>query len=229
MSATAFDVKLIREVGFYRSMVGRKAIVAVTGALLFAYLVAHLIGNLQIFAGPERINAYAHLLHSQPALLWVARLVLLAAVGTHAVATVQLWLENRAALPVRYQRPATVQATLASRTMIVSGPLIAVFVVYHILHFTVGSVHPKFEELNVYNNVVVGFQNPAASGFYILIMALIGLHLYHGVWSMFQSLGLTSPRYTPLLKRAAAIAAVVIAGGNILIPLAVLAGVIRPV
>jgi len=229
MGATPFDVKLDREVGFYQSMVGRKAIVAVTGALLFAYLIAHLIGNLQILAGPERINAYARLLHSQPALLWVARLVLLAAVGTHAVATVQLWLENRAARPVRYQRPATVQATLASRTMIVSGPLIAIFVVYHILHFTVGSVHPKFEELNVYNNVVVGFQNPAASGFYILIMALIGLHLYHGIWSMFQSLGLTSPRFTPMLKRAAAIGAVVIAGGNIFIPLAVLAGIIRPV
>lgn len=229
MSATAFDVKLNREIGFYRSMVGRKAIVAVTGAMLFAYLVAHLIGNLQILAGPERINAYARLLHSQPLFLWVARLALLTAVGLHAVATVQLWFENRAARPIPYQKPDTLQATLASRTMIVSGPLIAVFVVYHILHFTTGTVHPKFEELNVYNNVVVGFQNPAASGFYILIMALIGLHLYHGLWSMFQSLGLTSTRCTPLIKRAAAIGAVIIAGGNIFIPVAVLAGLIRPV
>jgi succinate dehydrogenase / fumarate reductase cytochrome b subunit len=229
MGATAFDVKLGREVGFYRSMVGRKAIVAVTGAMLFAYLVAHLIGNLQILAGPDRINAYAHLLHSQPALLWAARLVLLAAVGLHAVATVQLWFENRAARPIRYQKPDTVQATLASRTMIVSGPLIAVFVVYHILHFTTGTVHPRFVELNVYNNVVVGFQNPAASGFYIIIMALIGLHLYHGIASMFQSLGLNHPRYTPLIKRAAAVLAVAIAGGNIFIPVAVLAGIIRPV
>jgi succinate dehydrogenase / fumarate reductase cytochrome b subunit len=229
MGATAFDVKLSREVSFYGSMVGRKAIVAVTGALLFAYLVAHLIGNLQILSGPERINAYAHLLHSQPAVLWAARLVLLAAVGLHAVATVQLWFENRAARPIRYQKPDTVQATLASRTMIVSGPLIAVFVVYHVLHFTTGAVHPKFVELNVYNNVVVGFQNPVASGFYILIMGLIGLHLYHGLWSMFQSLGLIHPRYTPWIKRGAAALAVVIAGGNIFIPLAVLAGFIRPV
>jgi len=229
MGATAFDVKLGREVGFYRSMVGRKAIVAVTGAMLFAYLVAHLIGNLQILAGPHRINAYAHLLHSQPALLWAARLALLAAAGLHAVATVQLWFENRAARPIRYQKPDTVQATLASRTMIVSGPLIAVFVVYHILHFTTGTVHPRFVDLNVYNNVVAGFQNPAASGFYIIIMALIGLHLYHGIASMFQSLGLNHPRYTPLIKRAAAVLAVAIAGGNIFIPVAVLAGIIRPV
>jgi succinate dehydrogenase / fumarate reductase, cytochrome b subunit len=229
MGATAFDVRLSREVSFYRSMVGRKAIVAVTGAMLFAYLVAHLIGNLQILSGPERINAYARLLHSQPGLLWVARSVLLAAVGLHGLATVQLWLENRAARPVRYQQPGTLQATLASRTMIVSGPLIAVFVVYHILHFTTGTVHPKFEELNVYNNVIVGFQNPAASGFYILIMLLIGLHLYHGLWSMFQSMGISHPRYTPWIKRGAAAGAVVIAGGNICIPLAVLAGFIRPV
>jgi succinate dehydrogenase / fumarate reductase cytochrome b subunit len=229
MGATAFDVKLNREVGFYRSMVGRKALVAVTGAMLFAYLVAHLIGNLQILAGPERINAYGRLLHSQPALLWVARLVLLTAVGLHAVATVQLWFENRAARPIRYQKTDTLQATLASRTMIISGPLIAVFVVYHILQFTTGTVLPGFKELNVYNNVVLGFQNPAASGFYILIMLLIGLHLYHGLWSMFQSLGLSHPRYTPWIKRGAAAGAVIIAGGNIFIPLAVLAGLIRPV
>ncbi len=229
MGATAFDVKLNREVGFYRSMVGRKALVAVTGAMLFAYLVAHLIGNLQILAGPERINAYGRLLHSQPALLWVARLVLLAAVGLHAVATVQLWFENRAARPIRYQKTDTLQATLASRTMIISGPLIAVFVVYHILQFTTGTVLTGFKELNVYNNVVLGFQNPAASGFYILIMLLIGLHLYHGLSSMFQSLGLSHPRYTPWIKRGAAAGAVIIAGGNIFIPLAVLAGIIRPV
>jgi succinate dehydrogenase / fumarate reductase cytochrome b subunit len=229
MGTTAFDVKLNREIGFYRSMVGRKALVAVTGAMLFAYLAAHLVGNLQILAGPERINAYARLLHSQPALLWVARLVLLAAVGLHGVATVQLWFENRAARPIRYQKPDTLQATLASRTMIVSGPLIGIFVVYHVLHFTTGTVHPGFIELNAYNNVVVGFLNPAASGFYILIMALIGLHLYHGLWSMFQSLGLSHPRYTPWIKRGAAAGAVLIAGGNIFIPLAVLAGFIRPV
>jgi succinate dehydrogenase / fumarate reductase cytochrome b subunit len=229
MGTTAFDVKLNREIGFYRSMVGRKALVAVTGAMLFAYLAAHLVGNLQILAGPERINAYARLLHSQPALLWVARLVLLAAVGLHGVATVQLWFENRAARPIRYQKPDTLQATLASRTMIVSGPLIGIFVVYHVLHFTTGTVHPGFIDLNAYNNVVVGFLNPAASGFYILIMALIGLHLYHGLWSMFQSLGLSHPRYTPWIKRGAAAGAVLIAGGNIFIPLAVLAGFIRPV
>jgi succinate dehydrogenase / fumarate reductase, cytochrome b subunit len=229
MGATAFDVKLSREIGFYRSMVGRKALVAVTGAMLFGYLVAHLAGNLQILAGPERINAYARLLHSQPGLLWVARLVLVAAVGLHAVATVQLWFENRAARPIPYQKPDTLQATLASRTMIISGPLIAVFVVYHVLHFTTGTVHPRFIELNAYNNVAMGFQNPAASGFYILIMALIGLHLYHGLWSMFQSLGLSHPRYTPWIKRGAAAGAFLIAGGNIFIPLAVLAGLIRPV
>jgi len=229
MGATALDLKLNRETGFYRSLVGRKAIVAVTGAMLFAYLVAHLLGNLQIFAGPERLNAYARLLHSQPLLLWVARLVLLTAAGLHIIATVQLWFESRAARPIRYQKAETLQATLASRTMILTGPLIAAFIVYHILHFTTGAAHPQFHELNVYNNVVLGFQRPAASGFYILIMVVIGLHLYHGLWSMFQSLGLNHPRYTPWIKRCGAAGAFLIAGGNILIPIAVLAGFIRPV
>jgi len=226
MSATAIELKVDRVPGFYQSLIGRKAVVAVTGAILFAYLVAHLIGNLQIFLGPARIDAYAHLLHASPPFLWTARIVLLAVVLVHAVATVQLWWFNRTSRPVRYQKTGVLQATWASRTMIWTGPLIAVFVVYHVLHFTTGSVHPDFQELKVYHNLTTGFKDPAVSGFYILIMALIGLHLYHGLWSMFQSLGISHPRYTPWIKRLAGALAVVIAGGNIFIPIAVLSGLI---
>ena len=227
MSSTAIDLKGSRALWFYQSLIGRKALVASTGAILFAYVLAHLIGNLQIFLGPERINAYARLLHSAPAFLWVARSVLLAAVGLHAVSTVQLWWLNRSARPVPYQKPTTMQATWGARTMIVSGPLIGAFIVYHILHFTVGSVHPDFEELNVYHNVITGFRDPLAAGAYILAMLFIGLHLNHGLWSMFQSLGISHPRYTPLLKRFAAVFSFLIAGGNIFIPVAVLTGILK--
>jgi succinate dehydrogenase / fumarate reductase, cytochrome b subunit len=230
MSSAAVP-QLQRAVGFYAAPIGKKAVMAATGVILFGYVVGHLLGNLQIYS-PDRnqINRYAAFLHdpSLAVLLWSVRTLLLAAVLLHILAAWQLWNLKRAARPVGYVKKDDVPAAYAARTMLWSGPIIAAFVVFHVLHLTVGSVFP-LEELgpnqpNVRANLIGGFQHPAVAAFYIVAMLLLCLHLYHGLWSMFQSVGLSHPRFTPGLKRAAAIVAVVIAAGNISIPVAVLAG-----
>ncbi len=214
-------------VQFYRLPVGKKVAMAVTGFLLFGYVIAHLLGNLQIYAGPEKINAYGRLLHANPGFLWTARLILLAAVLLHIVAAVQLTLLKLAARPVGYSKKDDIASSYASRTMIWSGPIIGAFVVYHLMHLTIGNAHPAFAGADVYHNVVAGFQVVPVSIFYILAMALLGFHLFHGVWSMFQSLGVSHPRYTPLLKKVAALATAFIFLGNISIPISVMAGIIK--
>ena len=231
--STAAISPIQRAVRFYDAPIGKKAIMAVTGVLLFGYVVAHLIGNLQIFsADPDQINRYAAFLHDPHNIvpLWIARLILLIAVVMHIVASTQLWGLNRAARPEAYVKKQDVPASYAARTMKWSGPIIAAFVVFHVLHLTVGSVLPLREVAehapDIRYNVISGFQNYAVSGFYILAMILLCLHLYHGLWSMFQSLGIAHPRYTPRLKQAAALFAILIAIGNISIPLAVMAGLL---
>lgn len=208
---------------------------AVTGAILFGYVAGHLLGNLQIYEGhgaDSQINHYAAFLHSpaNAGVLWAIRWLLLAAVVLHITASVQLWVQNRAARPVPYYKKDDVPTAYAARTMIWSGPIIAAFVVFHVLHLTVGSVVPLAPETgaggpDVRANVIYGFHNyPAVSAFYIVAMLLLCLHLYHGVWSMFQSLGVSHPRYTLWLKRFAAVCAILIAIGNISIPVAAMAG-----
>jgi succinate dehydrogenase / fumarate reductase cytochrome b subunit len=219
---------LQRTLRFYEATIGKKAIVAVTGAILVLYVIGHMIGNLQIYLGREALNAYAHKLHDMGALLWLVRGVLLLAVIVHIVLSVQLWAANRAARPERYVKQGWVKASLASRTMIVTGPMLAAFVIYHVLHLTGGRFHPDFNhELDVYHNVVRGFQSLPASLAYIVAMGFLGYHLCHGVWSMFQSVGWNHPRYMPAIQRAAVVLATVIFIGNISIPISVLAGLIR--
>jgi len=200
---------------------------AVTGVVLFGFVLGHMIGNLQIYLGPEVLDAYAHKLQSLGPALWGIRAVLLACVVLHIVSAIQLALLANEARPQGYLKKASVASTYASRTMLWSGPIIAAFLVYHLLHFTVGSAHPNFEFGKVYNNVVLGFQQPAVSLFYMISMVLLGFHLQHGVWSMFQTLGFNHPRYTPGLKAAATAFAVVIVVGNCSIPLAVLTGLVK--
>jgi succinate dehydrogenase / fumarate reductase cytochrome b subunit len=186
------------------SSVGKKAIMAVTGLILVAYLITHVLANLLVFTGPDRINRYAALLHGTGGALWAARLVLLVAVVLHIVAATQLALRRQAARPVGYaagRRPQV--STLASRTIRWGGVLLLVFIVFHILHFTLGTVHPDFIELNPYHNVTTGFRNPLVALFYLVAMAALGLHLYHGVWSSGRSLGMSPPSPTPLRRRAA--------------------------
>jgi succinate dehydrogenase / fumarate reductase cytochrome b subunit len=225
-----------RAVRFYEAPIGKKVVMAFTGVLLFGYVVAHLLGNLQIYSSnPQQINMYAAFLHSpaNAGLLWAARLVLLLAVGMHIVASVQLWKLKREARPQAYVKKDDAAASYASRTMMWSGPIVAAFVIFHVLHLTVGAVLPLHEvngdptTPDVRANVINGFLNPAVSGFYILAMILLCMHLYHGVWSMFQSVGFNHPRYTPKLKKSAAIFAILIAIGNCSIPIAVMAGLLK--
>ena len=222
-----------RVIRFYEAPIGKKAVMALTGAVLFAYVVGHLIGNLQIYsADHDQINRYAAFLHdpSRAALLWFVRGLLLIAVAVHITASLQLWSLQRAARPMGYVKKNDVPSAYAARTMLWSGPIIAAFVIFHVLHLTVGSVLPLQElgpnQPNVRANVIAGFQHPAVAIFYIVAMLLLCLHLFHGLWSMFQSVGVSHPRYTPVLKRFAAVGAILIAAGNISIPLAVMAGLL---
>ncbi len=230
MSTTALNLQT-GTLRFWQTTIGKKTVMAVTGFLLFGFVVAHLLGNLQMYVSPEKINHYAASLRTFPTLLWGARITLLISVILHIWASFQLWRLQRAARPIRYVKKANLHSTYASRTMMWSGPIVLAFVIFHLLHFTFGVVHPggPFEEHNVYNNVVTGFQFWPVSLFYIMAMILLCLHLYHGLWSMFQSLGFSHPVYTPWLKLFAKVVAVLIAAGNISIPIAVLAGVLKPV
>lgn len=193
---------------FWQSSVGKKVVMAVTGVVMVLYLVTHVLANLLVFDGPDRINRYAAILHATGAALWGARLVLLVAVLLHIVAAIQLTLRSRAARPEAYASGRDPQvSTLAARTMRWGGILILVFLVYHILHFTLGTTHPQFIELNPYHNVTTGFRNPLVAAFYLIAMAAVGLHLYHGVWSSGRSLGVSQPTPRPLQRRLALLVA----------------------
>jgi succinate dehydrogenase / fumarate reductase cytochrome b subunit len=230
MSATAAPLSS-GTLRFWQTTVGKKAVMAVTGVILFGFVVGHLLGNLQIYQSPEKINHYSEFLKAHPGPLWGARITLLLAVILHIWASFQLWLLQKEARPIGYVKKESIASTYASRTMMWSGPIILAFIIFHLLHFTFGTVHPggPFDVHNVYNNVVLGFQVWPVSLFYIVAMIMLCYHLYHGLWSMFQSLGISHPVYTPWIKRAAKTAAILIAVGNISIPVAVLAGLIQPV
>ena len=216
------------EVGaFYRTAVGKKAVMAATGVVLVLFLVGHLLGNLQIFLGPERINRYAAFLKSTGELLWIVRGVMLLAVLLHIVTAALLVLANWRARPVGYAVKKDQETTYAARTMIVSGPLILLYVVYHLLMFTFLKTPPGLSETDVYSNVVQAFQVPLISGVYIVAMVALGFHLWHGLWSMLQSLGLSHPAYNRARKVVAAVVAVLIAAGYISIPVSVLLGIVH--
>jgi succinate dehydrogenase / fumarate reductase cytochrome b subunit len=234
MSAIAVN-PIERAARFYDAPIGKKAVMAVTGVMLVGYVLAHLLGNLQIYSSnPQQINAYAAFLHnpSNAVALWAARSVLLLAVILHITASVQLFFQNRAARPVAYFKKDDVPSSYAARTMVWSGPIVAAFVIFHVLHLTVGAVLPTRDigglaiTPDVRYNVISGFQNYWVSGFYIFAMILLCMHLYHGVWSMCQSLGISHPRYTRKLKQASAILAILVAIGNCSIPIAVMTGLV---
>jgi len=211
---------------FLQSSIGKKLVMAVTGLLLFGFVLVHMLGNLQVYLGPGHLDAYGAALRRMPALLWVARLVLLGAVGAHAWAAWATTQASWAARPVGYRRRDDAAASFASQTMRWGGVTLALFVVYHVLHFTTGQAHPQFVEGAVHHNFVTGFKNPYVSGVYILAMCALGLHLWHGVWSLLQTLGLNHPRYNPLRRSCASIFTAVVVLGNISFPIAVLCGLI---
>ena len=223
---------------FYASSIGKKIIVAVTGLALLGFLFGHMVGNLKIFLGPEKLNSYAAWLHSMPGLLWAARLGLLGAFAAHVVTTILLVIQNRAAREERYEHSTTVAATGSSRIMMISGTIILTFVIFHILHFTVGVASGYYDPYgdyylpdgrhDVYKMVVHSFsQVPAISLFYIFAMALLCSHLSHGFSSVFQTLGLRTERSWPLIRAAGYAYAALIFIGNISIPIAAMAGWIK--
>lgn len=213
---------------FWQSSVGKKAVMAVTGLILVAYLITHVLANLLVFNGPERINRYAQLLHSSGAALWGARLILLAALILHIIAATQLAIRSRAARPEPYAGGRDPQvSTFAARTIRWGGALILLFLIYHILHFTTGTAHPDFVELNPHHNVSTGFRNPLVAAVYLLAMVAVGLHLYHGVWSSGRSLGLSQPSPRPLHRRIALVLAVFVWLGFTAIVIAGFLGLIR--
>ena len=218
-----------RTTSFLDASVGKKAVMAVTGLVLFGFVVVHMIGNLTAYIGPAAMNEYAvwlrELLHG--AGLWIARGVLLASVILHVWAALAITIENRKARPVGYRQRRWEESTYASRTMVWSGPILALFIVYHLLHLTTGNLHPNFVEGDVYHNFVAGFRVLPVSAFYIAAMLCLGLHLYHGAWSMLQTLGLSHPRWNPLRYAVAGTLTAVVVLGNISFPVAVLLGIIR--
>ncbi len=218
---------------FLNSSIGKKLLVALTGAVLVVFVLGHMIGNLLIFVGPDAINEYGHFLQTvgHGMGVWIARAGLLAAVVIHVVLTIKLTAENRAARQSRYGHPATIQASKSSRIMILSGLTILAFIIYHLLHFTVHagndygtymtSLHGETVH-DVYKMVVAGFSWLPASIFYIIAIALLCSHLSHGVSSIFQTLGIATERTQPIYRALGQIFAAVILIGNCSIPIAVL-------
>ena len=211
---------------FYRTTVGKKLVMAVSGLVLFLFVSTHLAGNLQIFLGAEKLNDYAALLRRMPELLWLARIVLLVALIAHVITSVQLVLANRRARPIRYFVKRDIETSYAARTMAISGPLVLLYVIYHLAMFTFLVTGPGYSHTDVYRNVVLAFQMPTISSIYIAATLLLGLHLYHGAWSMLHTLGISGPRYRWLRRGLAPVVAVAITAGYVSLPLAVLSGVI---
>jgi succinate dehydrogenase cytochrome b subunit len=218
------------------SSIGRKMIVAVTGLILMIFVVGHLLGNLQIFLGPDWVNGYAQHLRDLGPLLWLVRAILLLTVILHIYFTIQLAIENRRARPADNAEREYVKATFASRHMVVSGLVVLAFIIFHLLHFTGRRFDPHFPLLkndplnhyDVFSMMVYGFRNPYVSAFYLVGLFLLTLHLTHGASSFLQSLGINNRVWTPTLARAARIFAWLLFIGYASIPIAVLLGFIQP-
>lgn len=218
----------------FKSTLGRKYVMAITGFGLIGFVLMHMMGNLLIYLGPEKLNAYAESLEDLGGLLWVARFGLLGMIIAHITVAIQLKMLSEQARPIAYVAKNTIKATFASRTMMVSGIILLSFIVYHLLHFTLNVTNPEFAELvdaknhhDVYRMVVMGFQNVYSSLFYIVAMFCFGLHLSHGASSLFQSLGLNTPKYTPYTQKVGPILASIVVLGNSSIPMSVLLGIIK--
>jgi succinate dehydrogenase / fumarate reductase cytochrome b subunit len=221
---------------FYRSTIGKKVIMAVTGLIGIGFVILHMAGNLQVFVGAEKINAYGAMLHGPLAeLTWLLRIVLIVAVVLHVTMAVQLTQRARSARPVAYTRRDPQVSTIASRTMRWGGVLLAVFIVVHILHFTTQTIDPAgwagradaAGHRDVYGDIVGSFRIWWVTAFYVAAMIALGLHLYHGAWSSIRTLGYAKPSEHPLKRKIAIVVAVIVWAGFTLVPLGVVAGLIR--
>jgi succinate dehydrogenase / fumarate reductase cytochrome b subunit len=217
-----------RAARFWSATNGKKAVMALTGVILVGFVIVHLIGNLQVFASADKFNNYAHTLKSMPPLLWGARTTLLLAVILHIWSAFSLWRLKADARPVGYVRKKAIASTYASRTMYWSGPILLLFIVYHLMQFTLGVGGTPYVEDDPFDNLVAGFEVWPIALFYILAMGSLCFHLFHGIWSMFQTLGINHPKYTPALRVMAKVIAIALFVGFSSIPLAVLLGRLRP-
>jgi succinate dehydrogenase / fumarate reductase, cytochrome b subunit len=217
-----------RAVRFYRAAIGKKVVMAVTGLIGIIFLITHVIGNLLAFRGSEALNSYSAFLKSTGELLWVVRVVLIAAVILHVIAAYQLTMQNRSARPISYTRREPQVSTLASRTMRWGGALLLIFIIVHILHFTTGTIRPTglFTPDDVYGNVVGSFRIWWVSLFYIVAMIALAAHIYHGGWSSVRTIGFAQPSDNPLHRRVALALALLLWLGFTAIPVAVLIGII---
>jgi succinate dehydrogenase / fumarate reductase cytochrome b subunit len=210
-----------------RTSVGKKFVMGLSGVILCGFVFVHMTGNLLLYRGPEALNAYAALLKTNAPVLWGARAVLLLAVAAHSWAAFSLIRTNNAARPIGYRAQTFEASTYASRTMRFGGPTLLLFIVYHLLHFTVGAAHPDFRGADVYHNVVTGFQSPIVASFYVFAMLALALHLFHGFVSMLQTLGLSHPQYDLARRALGAGFAAVVTLGNLSFPLSVAFGLVK--
>lgn len=225
---------MARVYSMWGSTVGKKIAMAMSGLVLIGFVVGHMIGNLKVYQGPEAFNHYAEGLRLFGApffgtnqALWIVRIVLLVAVLVHIVAATQLTLHSRKARKVGYKKyDNDLVFSYASRTMVWGGVIILLFIVYHILHLTTGTVHPDFIPGNAYHNFIAGFRSVPVSVAYVAAMIPLGFHLYHGFWSMLQTLGANNPQYNRYRRPVAAGMALAVVLGNISFPVAVLAGLV---
>ena len=208
-------------VNFYKSTIGMKVAMAVTGIILVGFVIIHMVGNLQVFLGREVLNAYGEALKANKGLLWGVRLTLLASIGLHMYSAVVLTLRSRAARPMSYIKSEPQAATFASRTIVYGGFILVMYIIYHLMHFTVGNVHPNFREGDVYANVVNGFSSLPAVMVYVVANMVLGLHLYHGVQSLARTLGVHNSRYSKLARPVAIFIGALVGGANVIMPLAV--------
>ncbi len=213
---------------FWRSTIGKKVVMGVTGLIGLGFVIGHMAGNLQAFSGAEKLDAYGALLHGPlHEIVLLARVVLIVAVILHVTAAYQLTMISRAARPLDYSSRKPQVSTLASRTLRWGGALLLVFIVFHILHFTIGSVHPDFVEGKIYQNLATGFAVKWVAAFYLVAMVALAMHLYHGAWSSMRTLGIARQSAHPLKRYLPVALAVVIASGFAVIPLAFLLGVLK--
>jgi succinate dehydrogenase / fumarate reductase cytochrome b subunit len=224
---------------FFRSSLGKKYVMAVTGLALLIFVIGHMLGNLQVFLGPNQINAYGNFLQTTPEVLWSARIGLLIMIVLHIWSAARLSAENRAARPVGYGEYQPVGSTYASRTMLMSGLIVFCFIIYHLLHYTVQvqavnltgqsfiTLHDPQHRHDIYRMIVLGFSNPFVSFFYLLGVGLLCFHLSHGVSSMIQSLGWRTEPVRTWIDRISLAGAVVLFLGYCSIPVAVLTGLLK--
>lgn len=209
-----------RALTLHQTTIGKKVIMALSGLIIVGFVVGHFLGNLNLYRGQQALDDYAHFLQSLTPVLWGTRLALLFAFGAHIWSAFSLWSRNTKARGSRYKKNQDLATDYAARTMYWSGPILLLFVIYHLLHFTILPAHPG----EVYRNVVEGFQNPLIAGVYMVGNVALGFHIFHGIFSALQTLGANHPRFNKYRRDLAIAVSAAITIGNLSFPISVLAG-----